>query len=152
MNSYFEVGVRYDKTMEDGVVRKVTENYLVEAVSFTEAEKRATQEMEAYISGDFRVVTEKITNIAEIVTTDDATADKFYKVKHNLITINEKTLKEKKQAQYIIIQASSVDDARNRYMQHIKGWLVDVVLEAVSETKYMDYFPFKYDLYIKQEK
>ena len=146
MNSYFEVGVRYDKTMEDGAVRKVTENYLVEAVSFTEAEKRATQEMEAYISGDFRVVTEKITNIAEIVTTDDATADKFYKVKHSLITINEKTLKEKKQAQYIIIQASSVDDARNRYMQHIKGWLVDVVLEAVSETKYMDYFPFKYDI------
>ena len=146
MNSYFEVGVRYDKTMEDGAVRKVTENYLVEAVSFTEAEKRATQEMEAYISGDFRVVTEKITNIAEIVTTDDATADKFYKVKHSLITINEKTLKEKKQAQYIIIQASSVDDARNRYMQHIKDWLVDVVLEAVSETKYMDYFPFKYDL------
>ena len=146
MNSYFEVGVRYDKTMEDGAVRKVTENYLVEAVSFTEAEKRATQEMKAYISGDFRVVTEKITNIAEIVTTDDATADKFYKVKHSLITINEKTLKEKKQAQYIIIQASSVDDARNRYMQHIKGWLVDVVLEAVSETKYMDYFPFKYDL------
>ncbi len=146
MNSYFEVGVRYDKTMEDGAVRKVTENYLVEAVSFTEAEKRATQEMEAYISGDFRVVTEKITNIAEIVTTDDVTADKFYKVKHSLITINEKTLKEKKQAQYIIIQASSVDDARNRYMQHIKDWLVDVVLEAVSETKYMDYFPFKYDL------
>ncbi len=146
MNSYFEVGVRYDKTMEDGAVRKVTENYLVEAVSFTEAEKRATQEMEAYINGEFRVVTEKITNIAEIVTTDDATADKFYKVKHSLITINEKTLKEKKQAQYIIIQASSVDDARNRYMHHIKGWLVDVVLEAVSETKYMDYFPFKYDI------
>lgn len=146
MNSYFEVGVRYDKTMEDGAVRKVTENYLVEAVSFTEAEKRATQEMEAYISGDFRVVTEKITNIAEIVSTDDATADKFYKVKHSLITINEKTLKEKKQAQYIIIQASSVDDARNRYMQYIKDWLVDVVLEAVSETKYMDYFPFKYDI------
>lgn len=146
MNSYFEVGVRYDKTMEDGAVRKVTENYLVEAVSFTEAEKRATQEMVAYISGDFRVVTEKITNIAEIVTTDDVTADKFYKVKHSLITINENTLKEKKQAQYIIIQASSVDDARNRYMQHIKDWLVDVVLEAVSETKYMDYFPFKYDI------
>ena len=146
MNSYFEVGVRYDKTMEDGVVRKVTENYLVEAVSFTEAEKRATLAMEAYISGDFRVVTEKITNIAEIVTTDDATADKFYKVKHNLITINEKTLKEKKQAQYIIIQASSVDDARNRYTHYIKGWLVDTVLEAVSETKYMEFFPFKYDL------
>lgn len=143
MNSYFEVGVRYGKTMDDGVIRKVTENYLLEALSFTEAEKRATEEMEAYISGGFRVVTEKITNIAEIVTTDDVNADKFYKVKHSLITIDEKTAKEKKQAQYIIIQAASVDDARDRYSQHIKGWLIDVVLEAVSETKYMDFFPYK---------
>lgn len=144
MNSYFEVGVRYDKTMENGVIRKVTENFLLDAISFTEAEKRATEEMKAYISGEFRVVTEKITHIAEVVTTNDTSADKFYKVKHSLITIDddEKTAKEKKQAQYIIIQASSVDDARERYKQHIKGWLVDVVLEAVSETKYMDYFPY----------
>lgn len=124
------------------VFRKVTENYLLDALSFTEAEKRATEEMKAYISGEFRVVTEKITNIAEVVTTNDTSADKFYKVKHSLITIDEKTAKEKKQAQYIIIQASSVDDARDRYKQHINGWLVDVVLEAVSETKYMDYFPY----------
>lgn len=143
MNSYFEVGVRYDKTMDDGVARKVTETYLLDALTFTEAEKRATEEMEAYISGEFRVVTEKIANISEVVTTDDDSADKFYKVKHNLITIDEKTGKEKKQPQYIIIQAASVDDARDRYKQYIKGWLVDVVLEAVSETKYMDYFTYK---------
>lgn len=78
MNSYFEVGVRYDKTMDDGVARKVTETYLLDALTFTEAEKRATEEMEAYISGEFRVVTEKITNISEVVTTDDDSADKFY--------------------------------------------------------------------------
>lgn len=142
MNSYFEVGVRYDWKMEDGVIRKVTENYLLDALSFTEAEKRATEEMKAYISGEFRVVTEKITNIAEVVTTDDVSADKFYKVKHSIITFDEKTAKEKKKAQYIIIQASSIDDARDRYKQYIKGWFVDVVLEAVSETKYMNYFPY----------
>lgn len=142
MEKIFEVGVRYDKTMEDGVIRNVTEKYLLDALSFTEAENRATEEMKAYISGDFRVVIEKITNIAEVVTTDDASADKFYKVKHSLITIDEKTAKENKQAQYIIIQASSIDDARDRYKQHMKGCLVDVVLEAVSETKYMDYFPY----------
>ena len=142
MEKIFEVGVRYDKTMEDGVIRNVTEKYLLDALSFTEAENRATEEMKAYISGYFRVVIEKITNIAEVVTTDDASADKFYKVKHSLITIDEKTAKYKKQAQYIIIQASSIDDARDRYKQYIKGWLVDVVLESVSETKYMDYFPY----------
>lgn len=142
MNRYYEVGVRYDKTMEDGAVRKVTENYLLDALSFTEAEKRITEEMEAYISGEFQVVAEKITNIAEVVATDDLSADRFYKVKHNIITIDEKTGKEKKQAQYIIVQASSVDDARDRYKRHVEGWLADLQLEAVSETKYMDYFPY----------
>ena len=63
-------------------------------------------------------------------------------VKECTASIDEKTAKERQQAQYIIIQASSVDDARDRYKQHINGWLVDVVLEAVSETKYMDYFPY----------
>ncbi len=142
MNRYYEVGIRYDKTMEDGAVRKVTENYLLDALSFTEAEKRITEEMEAYISGEFQVVAEKITNIAEVVATDDLSADRFYKVKHNIITIDEKTAKEKKQAQYIIIQASSVDDARDRYKRHVEDWLADLQLEAVSETKYMDYFPY----------
>ena len=143
--NWYETAIRYDKTMEDGMPKKVIEYYVVDALSFGEAEETITQEMSAYISGEFRVVTEKITNIAEVVTTTDTSADKFYKVKHSLITIDEKTAKEKKQAQYIIIQASSVDDARDRYKQHIKGWLVDVVLEAVSETKYMDYFPYNYN-------
>lgn len=143
MNTYFEVGIRYDKTMENGSIKKVTENYLLEAISFTEAESRAIEKLKAYTSGELSVISEKITNISEVVTTDNATADKFYRVKHNLITLDEKNGKEKKQAQYIIIQAASVDDARDRYKQHIKSWLIDVVLEAVSETKYMDFFPYK---------
>ena len=142
MRTYFEVGIRYDKTMEDGIIRKVTENYLLDALTFTEAEKRVTEEMTAYISGDMQVVTEKITNIAEVVTTEDATADKYYKVKHSILTIDERSGKEKKQAQYVIIQAASVDDARKRYEQYIKGSIMDLILEAVSETKYVDYFPY----------
>ncbi|MBQ8051658.1 MAG: DUF4494 domain-containing protein [Bacteroidaceae bacterium] len=143
MKSYFEVGVRYDKTMDHGVIRKVTENYLLDAISFAEAEKRATEEVGAYTIGEFRVVTEKITNITEVLTTNDTTADKFYKVKHNFITFDEKSGKEKKQAQCIIIQASDVDDARERYRELVKDWDSDVILEAVSETKLVDYFPYK---------
>ena len=98
--------------------------------------------MTAYISGDMQVVTEKITNIAEVVTTNDAEADKYYKVKHSILTVDERSGKEKKQAQYVIIQAASVDDARKRYEQYIKGSMMDLILEAVSETKYVDYFPY----------
>lgn len=117
---YFEVGVRYQKTTEDGQNKVVTEKFLLDAVSFTEAEK--------------------ITNISEVATTEDAAADKFYKVKMNIITVDENSGRERKTPQVVIIQAASVDDARKRFDTYIKGRLTDVTLEAVSETKYMDYF------------
>ena len=142
MSKYFEVGVRYEKTQEDGTAKKVTETYLIDALSFSEVEKRITEEMEAYISGEFSVVTEKITNIADVVNTDDVLADKFYKVKFSIITVDERTGKEKKQTQLIVVKASSNDDARDRYKQYYKDAPVDLVLEAVSETKYIDYIHY----------
>lgn len=142
MNSYFEVGIRYDKMMADGTERRVTELYLLDALSFTEAETRATEEMSAYISGEFQVITEKIVKVEQVVTTADESADRYYKLKYNIITVDEKSGKEKQQPQYVIIQAKSVDDARDRYQNYIKGWMADTELEAISETKYLDYFPY----------
>ena len=135
----FEVAVRYDKTMENGAVKRVTEPYIVDALSFTEAEARTTEFMQPYLSGDFRVVKEKITNISEVVPCDDPAADRWYKVKHNIITVNEKTGIEKLTPQYLLFQASSNDDARNRYVAYVKDWMADVELDTVAETKYMDY-------------
>lgn len=139
-NQFFEVAVRYDKTMENGAIKPVTELYIIDAMSFTEAEARITDEMQPYLSGDFRVVKEKITNIEEVITTDDPTADRYYKVKHNIITIGEKTAKEKRTPMYLLFQASSNDDARDRYYNYIKTWLADCELDTIAETKYMDYF------------
>lgn len=135
----FEVAVRYNKTMENGAVKRVTEPYIVDALSFTEAEARTTGFMQPYLSGEFKVVKEKITNISEVVPCDDPAADRWYKVKHNIITVNEKTGKLKRTPQYLLFQASSNDDARDRYVSHVKDWMADVELDTVAETKYMDY-------------
>lgn len=107
----YECGVRYERTMENGMTKKVTELYLVDALSFAEAEGRITNEMEPYISGDFDVVTIKRTNISEIVE-GLSTADKWFKAKlmYN-ITIDEKTGKEKKQAVHFIVRASDINNA-----------------------------------------
>ena len=90
----YECGVRYERTMENGMTKKVTELYLVDALSFAEAEGRITNEVEPYISGEFDVVTIKRTNISEIVE-GLSTADKWFKAKLMYITIDEKTGKEK---------------------------------------------------------
>ena len=107
----FECGIRYEKTMGNGMQKKVTELYIVDALSFTEAERRIISEMGAFISGEFEVVSEKITKYSELVETSDG--DKWYKAKVNYITLDEKSGAEKKQAFFYLIQAKDIDHARN---------------------------------------
>lgn len=138
----FECGIRYEKTMENGMQKKVTELYIVDALSFTEAESRIIGEMECFISGEFAVVSEKITNYSELVA---GPGDKWYKVKINLITLDEKTMSEKKSPVYMLVQASDIDDARKRLNEHMRGTMADWVCEAVQETKIMDVFLYAPD-------
>lgn len=135
----YEVSIILDKQAANGLLKRVEEQYLVEAVSFTDAEKRAAEYIAPYVFGEVRISAIKQSNVAEVVTCDDESADKFYKVKHSFITIDEERGLEKKQAQFIIFQAASVDDARNKYYDHVKWWLLDLLLEAVAETNFFDY-------------
>ena len=145
MKRYFECGIRYEKLLENGMRKKVTEQYIVDALSFTEAEQRMTKEMGCYINGDFEVVTEKITNYSEVVMSDNAEADKWYKVKINVITIDDKTEKVKKAAVYYLIQAKDIDDARRMTNKFMEGSVLDWNCEAVQETKVMDVFFYEVD-------
>ena len=93
MANWFECKIRYDKMQENGAVKKVTEPYLVDALSFTEAEARIIEEMKPFISGEFSVSAVKRSKIAEIFRDDSA--DRWYLVKVAFITIDEKTAVEK---------------------------------------------------------
>ena len=139
----YECGVRYEKTADNGMTKKVTELYLVDACSFAEAEGRITNEMQPYISGDFDVVTIKRTNYSEIVETPDISADKYFKAKLMFITIDEKSSKEKKQAVYFIVRASDIDNAHRVVVEHMKGSVMDYEIATLDETKIMDLFRYK---------
>lgn len=136
----YECGVRYERTMENGMTKKVTELYLVDALSFAEAEGRITNEMEPYISGEFDVVTIKRINISEEGL---STADKWFKAKLMYITIDEKTGKEKKQAVHFIVRASDINNAHICVVEHMKGSVMDYEIATLDETKIMDLFRYK---------
>lgn len=140
MMKYFEAGVRYDKTLENGVIKPVTELYIVHAVSFTECEKIITQAMQPYINGDFEVVKESITRITEIVDHEDETADRYYLVKYNIITIDERTAKEKQTAVLHLVHASDFDDAKKRAVSNMSGTMADWEIDCIKETKYIDVY------------
>ncbi len=138
----YECGIRYKRTMENGMTKKVTELYLVDALSFAEAEGRITKEMEPYISDDFDVVTIKRTNYSEIVE-GLSTADKWFKAKLNFIRIDEKSGKEKKQAVHFIVRATDINNAHICVVEHMKGSMMDYEIATLDETKIMDLFRYK---------
>lgn len=142
MALWFECKVRYDKMMENGSVKKVTEPYLVDALSFTEAEARIIQEIQPFMSGDFSIPAIKKTNIAEIFPDD--TADKWWLVKYNIISIDEKSAVERKSAVYVMVQADSQQGATDSFNKGMKGTMADFEIEKVAETKIMDVYPAKF--------
>ena len=138
----YECGVRYEKTADNGMTKKVTELYLVDACSFAEAEGRITKEMQPYISGDFDVVTIKRINYSEIVE-GVSNADKWCNAKLMFVTIDEKSGKEKKQAVHFIVRATDINDAHNCVVEHMKGSCMDYEIATLDETKIMDLFRYK---------
>lgn len=143
MTEWFECKVRFDKTMDDGLIKKVTENYLVDALSFTEAEKRFIEEIETFMKGEFIVTDIKRARINELFEGDDLQADKWFKCRVAYITIDEKTEKEKRTIQTIMLKAVHFIDAVKLLEKNMSGTLGDYVIVSVSETKIMDVFRYQ---------
>ena len=140
--NWFICKIRYDKLMEDGLQKKVNENYVVDALSFSEAEERIIEEMSSYISGEFDVVEIDRCVFKEIFFSDEEIADKWYKSKLQFITIDEKTEKEKRTNVYYLVQGSSLEDARKNIDIVMGGTMIDYVISSVVETKIMDVFEY----------
>ena len=138
MANWFECKVRYDKMMENGVPKKVNEPYLVDALSFTEAEARIIEEQTPFISGDFSINAVKRTKISEIFWDD--TADKWYMAKLAFITIDEKTAVEKKTTTLILVAGSDFKGAYDNFMDGMKGTMADFELVSLAETPIMDVY------------
>jgi hypothetical protein len=145
--NWFICKIRYEKTDEEGRQKKVTESYVVDALTFTEAEARITEEMASYISGEFKVVDIDPAPFAEIFFADSDTADMWYKAKLQFITIDEKTEKEKRSAVVYLINAGSFNGAVKSVEEVMGGTMIDYVTAKVEETPIMDVFE-----YAKKEK
>ncbi len=138
--NWFLCKIRYEKTMENGLQKRVTEQYVVDALSFSEAEARIIEEMSTYISGAFDVHEIDRAVYKEIFFSEDGMADKWYKAKLKFITIDEVTEKEKKIAVYYLVQAASFEGARKNIDEVMGGSMIDYVIDTVSETAIMDVF------------
>lgn len=138
MTQWIEVKVRYERLTENGATATVTEQFLVDALSCTEAEARIVEEVSPFVNEEFNVLSVNKTKISEVFRSTDAAADKFYKVKVNFITLDEKTGAEKRSGTYILVQASEFTDAFTGFVKGMQGSMADYEIESIAETKIVD--------------
>ncbi len=140
MGYWFECKIRYEKTLENGAIKKVTEPYLVDAMSFTEAEARIIEEMSPFMNGEWSVADIKRANYSELFPCDEEAADKWFKVKMVTTIIDEKKQVEKKVSTWKLVQAADLRDAVKKLDEAMKGSLADYELSQVVETALMDVY------------
>ena len=144
MKKYFECTVKVEKTQEDGTTKMVRENYLVDALTFTESEARITEELQAYISGEFEVTGIKPTNYTEIFRSDDECSDHFFKCKLFSVTLDEKSGAEKRTQFLLLVQAADLREAVKRIDECMKGIMIDYEIASVALSpilEVVDYVP-----------
>jgi len=138
---WYECKVKYRKTDEATGTQKVTtEPYLVDAVSYTEAESRITEEMSAYISEEFKITSIKTANYAEIHPFENT--DRWFKSKVSLMAYDEESGKERKSNMYLLIQANDVREAYDNTVHVMKTTMSEYSIPAISESPILDVFPY----------
>lgn len=143
MHNWFECKITYKKILGNGMQKKVTEPYLVDALSFTEAEARIIEEMKPFISGEFAVSNVRRARLSELFFNENG--DRFFKVKVYFITLDEKSGVEKRTAVRMLVQACDLKEAISVLEEGMKGTLADYTIASVSETQIMDVYPFSAD-------
>ena len=142
MHNWFECKARYEKMMENGVAKKVTEPYLFDALSFTEAEARIIEEITPYISGEFTVSDIKRAKYSEVFFSEEEAADRWFKCKVAFITLDEKSGAEKESSTQMLVQAADLRDAIKKLDKGMEGSMADYKISSVAETKIMDVYPY----------
>ncbi len=141
--SWIECKVTYERAGEKGLNTKVNEVYLTQGFTFSEVEKRLTMELQPQVTGTFDINKMERTKYNELVNTDDENADKWFKCKIVMLTIDEVSAKEKKTSVIILVKAEDVADAVKRLTKHMEDSVMNYDLAAVNESPIVDIFPYE---------
>ncbi len=143
MRTWFLCKVKYAKENEEGLLKNISEQYLVDAVSFTESEAILYDRLASQIRGDFQVTGISKSNIVDVFFYDDA--DIWYKCKISYLVADADSGKEKKVTQYMIVTADDVKNAYDRIQESLSNMLVSFRIPDIVESQIVEVFPFEKD-------
>lgn len=141
MNTLFECKVKYKKVQENGLTKKVTEKYLVEAISFSDAETRFTEYITPYINGEYQISGIKIAKLNEVF--DEKDGDRYFDCKVQFTMLDEKSGEEKKTSVKILVKADNIKEAMSNLDEGMKGTMADYSSVLIKETDIMDIYKYE---------
>jgi len=140
MNTWFECTAKYIKMDENGHEKKASETYMLDAISFTEAESRIYKELQTMVSGEFMVSKISKTRISEIIPSDNG--DRWYKARVTFITVDEESGKEKRTSQQVLVYSDNVKEAYDQIIEAMQGMMADFEISGINESTILDVFPY----------
>jgi len=144
MNYWFECKVSYERQADSMGMKKVSESYLVDALSFTEAEERIIKEVRPFVSvGELEVVNIRRARIAELFLNDEAEDDRYFRAKVNFITVDEKSGSEKKTSATMIVKSDSLPNAVTELKAQLDSQMASYEIAAVTDTQILDVFQYE---------
>lgn len=144
MNYWFECKVSYERQADSMGMKKVSESYLVDALSFTEAEKRIIKEVRPFVSvGELEVVNIRRARIAELFLNDEAEDDRYFRAKVNFITVDEKSGSERKTSATMIVKSDSLPNAVTELKAQLDSQMASYEIAAVTDTQILDVFQYE---------
>jgi hypothetical protein len=144
MNYWFECKVSYERQADSMGMKKVSESYLVDALSFTEAEKRIIKEVRPFVSvGELEVVNIRRARIAELFLNEEAEDDRYFRAKVNFITVDEKSGSEKKTSATMIVKSDSLPNAVTELKAQLDSQMASYEIAAVTDTQILDFFQYE---------
>ena len=144
MNYWFECKVSYERQADSMGMKKVSESYLVDALSFTEAEERIIKEVRPFVSvGELEVVNIRRARIAELFLNEEAEDDRYFRAKVNFITVDEKSGSEKKTSATMIVKSDSLPNAVTELKAQLDSQMASYEISAVTDTQILDVFQYE---------
>ncbi len=138
--TWYECKVKYRKTHETGEQKVSTDTYLLDAVSYTEAEARISEEMMAYTSEEFKIMNIKVAKFSEVHPFENC--DRWFKSKVSLIALDEESGKERKTNIYMLVQANDVKEAFDNTTKAMENTMGDYSIPSITESPILDVFPY----------
>jgi len=148
MNQWFEVKSKCVRQQEDGTLKRVTETYIIDALSFSEAEARYNKKIGAEIPGEFNIVAIKIKSIADVFKYEDS--EEWYEAKVKFVSIDTDSGKEKKVSNTMIVTASTVKEAYERIKGSLSDMTIGFTITDTKQTSIMEVLPYYPELEDKE--